>query len=63
MDNIYKFVDGIKPDPIYICDPDKSPCKNSDICHKPGGCFYTTDKDRALDPQTPLYFEHDLEFN
>lgn len=47
-------------DQIYICDPDKSPCKYSDICYQPGGCFYTTDKDRALDPSTPLYIAESL---
>lgn len=60
MDNFYKFVDGIERDPIYICDPNKSPCKGSEICYQPGGCFYTTDKNRALDPSTPLYMAEGL---
>lgn len=60
MSNFYEFVNGIELNPIYICNPDKSPCKNSDICYQPGGCFYTTDKVRALDPSTPLYMAESL---
>lgn len=56
----YKFVNGIEQDPIYICDPNKSPCKGSEICYQLGGCFYTTDKDRALDTSTPLYMAESL---
>lgn len=60
MSDLYEFVNGIELDPIYVCDPNKSPCRCSELCHKPGGCFYTLHKDRALDPSTPLYMAESL---
>ena len=60
MSDLYEFVNGIEPDPIYICDPNKKPCKGSVLCYQPRGCFYTTDKDCALDPSTPLYMAESL---
>lgn len=60
MSDLYEFVNGIELDPVYICDPDKSPCRGSELCYKPGGCFYTFEKDRALDPSTPLYMAESL---
>lgn len=60
MSDLYEFVNGIELDPVYVCNPDKSSCRGSELCHRPGGCFYTTDKDRALDPSTPLYMAESL---
>jgi len=60
MSDLYEFVNGVGLDPVYICDPDKSSCRGSELCYKPGGCFYTFDKDRALDPSTPLYIAESL---
>lgn len=60
MGDLYEFVNGEELDPIYICDPNKMPCKGSVLCYQPGGCFYTTYKDKALDPSTPLYMAESL---